>query len=428
MTRRKLRLLFDATALAGGLRSGFSRSGIFRAAYELLMALSAREDVEIGICSDRHHAAAVHAVLDKGRGGFWQDVRFWLEARHAPPKGERGRGLMPVFWFLYRASRWILLFIPRRICDWTSEWRYVSLRTDELREYDSYFSSYFAPPEEIRRCGIPRWTLFYDAIVGLYPAYYVPPEGDWWRELVRAMTPEDRAFAISESTRRDMLKAVPVLRPERVSVVPLAASSRFAPCTDCNLVESVRLKYGIPPGKRYFISMCTLEPRKNVPLAVRAFLRATEGRDDTVFVIAGGIWQSYRKEWASFLCELGAGQNRLVRAGYVEDADQPVLYSGATAFVYLSEYEGFGLPPLEAMQCGCPVLTSDTSSLPEVVGDCGMLVSLSDERSASEAMKRLLDDAALVQDLRRRGLERARQFSWKRSVDLILSGMREVVG
>lgn len=428
MMRRKLRLIFDATALLGGLRGCDSRSGIFRVAYELLMELSRRDDVEIGIYADCQYAAAVHAVLDKLHGGFWQNLRFWLEARHAPPKGQRGRGILPFLWFLYRAMRWIVLFVPRRICDRMSVWRYVCLRPDELRDFDAYLSTYFAPPEAIRRGGLPRWTLFYDAIIGLYPEYYVPPDGDWWRELVRAMTPEDRAFAISESTRRDMLKAAPALRPDRVSVVPLAASSRFAPCTDRNLVESVRLKYGIPPGKRYFISMCTLEPRKNVPLAVRAFLRATEGRDDTVFVIAGGIWQSYRKEWASFLCELGAGQNRLVRVGYVKDSDQPVLYSGATAFVYLSEYEGFGLPPLEAMRCGCPVLTSDTSSLPEVVGDCGMLVSLSDERSASEAMKRLLDDAALVQDLRRRGLERARQFSWKRSVDLIVSGMREVVG
>lgn len=428
MTRRKLRLLFDATALAGGLRSCFSRSGIFRAAYELLMALAAREDVEIGICVDRRHVAAVHAVLDKERGGFWQDVRFWLEARYAPPKGERGHGLMPVLWFLYRALRWIVLLIPRRICDWTSEWRYVSLRMDELREYDAYFSSYFAPPEEIRRSGIPRWTLFYDAIVGLYPEYYVPPEGDWWRELVRVMTPEDRAFAISESTRRDMLKVVPALRPERVSVVPLAASSRFTPCTDLNRVEFVRLKYGIPSDKRYFISMCTLEPRKNVPLAVRAFLKATEGRDDTVFVIAGGIWKSYREEWASFLDGLGADRTRLVWAGYVDDADQPVLYSGATAFVYLSEYEGFGLPPLEAMQCGCPVLTSDTSSLPEVVGDCGMLVPLSDAQVVGEAMKRLLEDKALVQNLRQRGLACARRFSWARSADLIVSGIREAVG
>ena len=428
MIRHKLKLLFDATALLGGLRGNDSRSGIFRTTYELLMELSRRDDVEIGIYADRRYAAAVHAVLDKLHGGFWQDLRFWLEARHAPPKGQRGGGIRPFLWFLYRAIRWIILFVPRRICDRMSAWRYVFLRPDELRDFDAYLSTYFAPPEAIRRSDLPRWTLFYDAIVGLYPEYYVPPSGDWWRELVRAMTPEDRAFAISESTRRDMLKAAPVLRPERVSVVPLAASSRFAPRTDRSLVESVRLKYGIPPGKRYFISMCTLEPRKNIPLAVRAFLKATEGCDDVVFVIAGGIWQSYRKEWTSFLDGLGAGRSRLVRVGYVEDADQPVLYSGATAFVYLSEYEGFGLPPLEAMQCGCPVLTSDTSSLPEVVGDCGMLVSLADERAASEAMKRLLDDETLVQDLRRRGLERARQFSWERSVDLIVSGIREAVG
>ena len=428
MTRRKLRLLLDATALLGGLHDGDSRSGIFCTAYELLKELSRRDDVEIGIYADRQYAAAVHAVLDKLHGGFWQNLRFWLEARYAPPKGRRGRGILPFLWFLYRAMRWIVLFIPRRVCDRMSDWRYVALRSDELQDFDVYLSTYFAPPEAIRRSGLPRWTLFYDAIVGLYPEYYVSPYGDWWRELVRAMTSEDRAFAISESTRRDMLKAASALRPERVSVVPLAASSRFMPCTDRNLVASVRMKYGIPPGKRYFISMCTLEPRKNVPLAVRAFLKATEDRDDVVFVIAGGIWPTYRKEWESFLKEIGANRARLVRTGYVEDVDQPVLYSGATAFVYLSEYEGFGLPPLEAMQCGCPVLASSSSSIPEVVGDCGLLVSPSDCDAACAAMARLLDDEALVRDLRRRGPERARQFSWKRSADLIVSGMREVVG
>ena len=108
-------------------------------------------------------------------------------------------------------------------------------------------------------------------------------------------------------------------------------------------------------------------------------------------------------------------EREVIFAGYVDEDELPAWYNAADLFVYPSLYEGFGLPPLEAMACGCPVITSNTSSLPEVVGDAGIMVDPHDVDALADAMERVLTDESLREDMRRRGLERAKRFSWQRS-------------
>jgi glycosyltransferase involved in cell wall biosynthesis len=117
-------------------------------------------------------------------------------------------------------------------------------------------------------------------------------------------------------------------------------------------------------------------------------------------------------------------RDRIVMTGYVAEDDLAPLYSGALAFVYPSLYEGFGLPPLEAMQCGTPVITSNTSSLPEVVGDAGIMVDPLDQDALCDALSRVHGSAALRRELSRRSLARARQFSWERCIDQTLAAYR----
>ncbi|MDP9354983.1 MAG: glycosyltransferase family 4 protein, partial [Chloroflexota bacterium] len=120
--------------------------------------------------------------------------------------------------------------------------------------------------------------------------------------------------------------------------------------------------------------------------------------------------------------------DRLRFTGYVDAEALPAWYSAADLFVYPSLYEGFGLPPLEAMACGTPVITSDVSSLPEVVGDAGLTVPPTDEMALAEAMRRVLGDPAIGADLRKRGLERAKRFSWEQTAALTVAAYRDAAG
>lgn len=227
---------------------------------------------------------------------------------------------------------------------------------------------------------------------------------------------------ISEHTRSDVIRYLKV-PAERVTATPLAADERLAPVEDEREIAGLRDKYDLP--RRYILHVGTIEPRKNLSRLVEALGALPQAHSDVVLALAGA------KGWGDVGIErlverLGlAGRVRLV--GYVPEDELAGLYSGAQALVYPSLYEGFGLPPLEAMQCGCPVVTSNTSSLPEVVGDAGLLVDPTSVHGLAEAIERILEDEALRDRLRTAGRERAKQFTWKRCVEVTADVYERVV-
>ena len=431
--RDRIRILFDATILAEGLRGNSNRSGIFRASYEIFRALDARADVEFGIYAAPSAVDGANAflaqefpgrgyrALNRERSCFLGPVRDWIESRKELPRNRSGvrrrvllalgmvTKVMRVLWDKYLAGRGVAVLADR---------------------YDVFFSpQYLAPRAVRRRSKARRWTLLHDAIPMLYPQFWpLARLGFSWNfDLIRGLAADDRCFAVSENTRRDFLRLNPSLRAERIVVSPLAADRKFHPEEDAGRREAVRRKYGIPAGKRYALSLCTLEPRKNLAFALEAFGRLVKaaGFEDMVFVLAGAQWASFERKWNVTLARLGSVRDRVLRIGYVDDGDLAALYSDAEFFVYPSLYEGFGLPPLEAMQCGTPVISSNTSSLPEVVGDAALTVAPDDLDGMIAAMTRLANDAGLREDLRMRGLMRARSFSWDRTAEVIVRGMRD---
>lgn len=204
------------------------------------------------------------------------------------------------------------------------------------------------------------------------------------------------------------------LDPARVTTVPLGVSGEFVPLGEGEAragLQSLGLRHG-----EYFLAVGTLEPRKNLATVVSAFSRlAPNARRATPLVIAGMSGWGRDRVPASLAAMLDAGEARLL--GYVGQEKLPALYSGARLFLYPSLYEGFGLPPLEAMACGVPVVASRAASLPEVVGDAGVLVEPRDEAAIANAMQRALEDAAWRNGLGQRGLERARAFTWRRCAE-----------
>ena len=236
------------------------------------------------------------------------------------------------------------------------------------------------------------------------------------RRAARVITP-------SEFTRRD-LEARYRVAPERIRVTGYGVSGRFRQVPD-TAIRAVLTRYGLEPG--FIFSVGRLNRRKNLGALLRAFaMLQARGRTDLRLVIAGKVDYGVEELLRTFR---DSGTSSRVRwIGAIPDDDLPAFYAGATCFVYPSLFEGFGLPLLEAMACGCPVVSSDRTSCPEVVGPAGLLVDPEDVTAIADAIARIADDEALRADLRDRGLARSRTFTWEESARRTLGVLREAAG
>jgi len=218
-------------------------------------------------------------------------------------------------------------------------------------------------------------------------------------------------IAPSEFTRADLIKTYG-LPPGRVSVTPLAAPAHFRPVGDATEIERVCNRYGI--GGPYILGVGSIQPRKNLARLIEAYAdlrRAGFGDKLPQLVLVGKQAWLYGETLRAVARERVG--HRTIFTGYVSEDDLPALYTGALCFAYPSYFEGFGLPVLEAMACGAPVLAGDRTSLPEVVGDAGLLVNPFDTGAIARSLARLIEDAELRAALRVKGLERARRFDWR---------------
>jgi len=227
-----------------------------------------------------------------------------------------------------------------------------------------------------------------------------------------------RVIAVSGATRDDLVRAYGV-PPARIAVVRHGLDPVFRPVDDGER-RRIRARYKLDAP--YFLFVGTLQPRKNYERLLRAFDRFAIGDSTHQLVLVGGHgWQADRLERALRLMHARASVRVL---GYVEDADLPALYGGAVALAFPSLYEGFGLPALEAMGCGTPVLASNSSSLPEVVGDAGLLVDPLDIDAIADALSRLASDEPLRRELGERGRARAASSTWERAARETLAQLR----
>ena len=221
-------------------------------------------------------------------------------------------------------------------------------------------------------------------------------------------------IADSQATAGD-LQTLMGIHESQITTVPLGVGAQFQPSPP-DKVSDIRTRFGLP--ERYFLYVGTLEPRKNLARLVRAWDQVA-GEIPEALVIAG------RSGWKVGGLEAAIAnarhRDRILRPGFASDDDLPALIGGARAFVWPSLYEGFGLPVLEAMACGTPVITSNTSSLPEVVGDAGALVDPRDEDELAGAMHTLSTDDARCDALRQAGPVRAASFTWQRCAEATLA-------
>ena len=225
-----------------------------------------------------------------------------------------------------------------------------------------------------------------------------------------------RVLTNSEWTRGEVIDLLG-LTPERVVATPFGLGARFSSGEPDR--ERLKRRFGI--SGRYVLSVGTREPRKNLVSVVRAYQRIAAELPDVQLALVGGAgWLGEELDAAL----AGAGEGVRV-CGFVDDDELVELYRGASCFAFASLAEGFGFPPLEAMACGAPVVTSDRGALPEVTGDAALHVAPTDVEALADALRRVLEDAALAADLRRRGAERAARFTWARCARATAAAYRE---
>jgi glycosyltransferase involved in cell wall biosynthesis len=240
-----------------------------------------------------------------------------------------------------------------------------------------------------------------------------------WAErltLKRAVKKAHHIFTVSRHTKDDLMKVFH-LADEKILIASCAASKIFKPITDHDKLKNVTLKYGLP--KKFILAVGTLSPRKNFARLIQAYARIVPKHDDTHLVIVGP------KGWNFEDILQFEASDKVHMIGYADGEDIASIYTLAKLFVFPSLYEGFGMPPLEAMASGCPVITSNVSSLPEVAGNAAMLVDPYSVDEIAKAMDVILSNYYIALDLKEKGLERAKKFDWKTSAQSILEILNE---
>jgi len=295
----------------------------------------------------------------------------------------------------------------------------LSLQKKILSEFDVIHnpSHYFL----FKKPGRKYVSTIHDLTSILYPQWH-----PWWRTLVsgtalsRMIVQSDRIIANSRQTKNDIISHYNI-SSDRVSVTYLGASDEFRPL-DTQTTDAVRKKYHL--DHPFVLYVGNLEPRKNLPSLIRAIARCRVQHPYLQLVIAGRYGWMYADIFRT-VTELHLEKS--VRfLDYVPDSDLPALYNAAIIFVYVPFYEGFGIPVLEAMQCGTPVITSNTSSLPEVAGDGGIMVNPLDVNGIAEKISMLVSDDDAMEENSRYNLTQCRKFSWEKCTDQTLDVYREV--
>ena len=277
-------------------------------------------------------------------------------------------------------------------------------------------------------CPIPSVVTVHDCIHLLFPQYLPNRMAFRYARFVMGSAVRRSAlvYTVSQASRADILRFYPWVDPEKVQVVPNAIDTELLQDPGADECERVRERYQI--RGRFVLFAGNVKPHKNLERLIRAFARVKlqAGRNDLRLVLLGddvSRYGSLRRTVEE------AGVRPDVRFfGFVPPRTLAALYRMASVFAFPSLYEGFGLPPLEAMACGTPVVTSRISSLPEVVGDGALLVDPYSEEEIAGGIARLLDDTQLRRVLIERGLARAASFSWERSVRAIHAGYLKALG
>ncbi len=285
---------------------------------------------------------------------------------------------------------------------------FAFLRAPKLEQLVGDVDAVYLPNLNFVATKKPTVVTVHDLSFVRYPRFFTPKQR-LWHALVGAkktLAGAAAIVAVSEHTKCDIIETFGISET-RIHTVSPGVDARYAPQSQ-EEIERVRAKYSLP--EKFFLYLGALEPRKNINAIIAAHEQACTDAD---FVIAGGKGWLYEKIFSRAAASKKRDRIRFI--GYVDEVDKPGLYAAALSFVYPSFYEGFGMPPAEAMAVGTPVIASHATSLAEIVGDAGLLVDPYDHSELAAAMDAIAEQPTLAAHLRTKGFERAKKFTWESS-------------
>jgi len=262
----------------------------------------------------------------------------------------------------------------------------------------------------------------HDLSFELFPEFFSPRDLLILRSFVRfSARRAARVIAVSQSTKRDLVDLYG-LNPDQIVVTHEAPAAHFRPASETEY-ETSRTKYGL--HRPFILAVGNLQPRKNLLRLIDAYgqLRASNEIQHQLVIVGKAKW---REAQVFQLVQKLRLEQEIVFTGYISDSDLRLLYAAADLFAYPSLYEGFGLPVLEAMACGAPVVTSDVASIPEVAGEAAILVDPRDVNAIAKAIHTVLTDADVRRRLKSAGLERVKMFSWEKTARQTLDVYQQV--
>lgn len=407
---KKTKVLVEASKALSGDRDGTTRyvCELLYALQKLINGDDASWDIDLFFGRGVHFKIVnIHDFIDK------------LEAS-ASIEAEKNPGLVLAYRQLKQASiRQIEHYLPKKTIHYLrlskrAVFSFVLKHHPRLR-FKGYDVVHLTQPQSyphFQNCTTKMVTTVHDLTHLRFPQFHLDDNVENADSGMRLVIGKNSEFiAVSNATQEDLLSGYPAIRPDQVRVIYEACDSNsFKSCDDPVALARVRAKYGIPEGP-YLLSLSTLEPRKNLLNSVKAFLLLLTEQSELTsnFVIAGKIgWMQ-----DELLKMAQAHGDRLIFTGFIDDADLAALYSGALAFSYVSFYEGFGLPPLEAMSCGVPVVYGNNSSMLEVVGKGGLPADPDDIEDIKEKYRTMALNNGVRASTAKIALGRAQEFSWE---------------
>lgn len=403
-----MKLLFNSTELSYYNENNGHRAGVFYVALNLFRELIKRPDIElILICNFKRYyfmKEIIQTVPEFNNVNLLKENslinRFFGYINFAVRKCPR----KIVYGILILSRYYENLF-------------YISNNNNKKEaEKLSICLCPFTPPskEILESDKITKFMMIHDIIPILENNGHLPQNPRLWDyRLYHSINKNDYYFTNSENTRNDIIKYFKIDK-SHIKTTLLAANNNFYPAAENSPIEG-----------KYIFSLCTLGKRKNLEFGIRNFFRFIEKNkiDDLKLVLGGSVWKKYEQELNNILKNYD--KSKIILTGYIEEKELAKYYSNALCFIYPSLYEGFGLPVLEAMQCGCPVITSNISSLPEVIGDAGIQINPKSDKEIIEAYEKMYFNFDYRKECRKKGLERAKQFSWEKCTSEILDYIKE---
>lgn len=428
-----VKILYDGELLLNALKKNGSRSGIFWVSFNTLKNLIQIKDLQIFLYFNNFQSYCLYKTNEEKFKNFFnlECINDTLYSKNFINKIKNISTKYEKFLELKNNSKNIILKSMFNLLKSLYKNKLKKIEKKYRKnlnyniDFDFYISTFLAFPDIVKHNNkIKKIIILYDTIPLIFPEFY--KDNSHYMKILESLDKDTYCFCISEQTKKDFLKYCgDKLDENKMFVMPIATSQNFYPDKDGTKLNKILDKYNISQNQRgkYIFSLCTLEPRKNLIFTIKCFIKFIKENnvDDLYFYLGGGHWDYFMEILEKEIDNLQEYKNKIVKLGYIDDKDLNTLYSNSLFFAYISLYEGFGMPPLEAMSCGVPVITSNTSSIPEVVGDAAIMIDPKDEKVCIQEMKNLYYNQNLRNELSEKGLGQAKKFTWEKTVNTLIN-------